>query len=157
MKDIFDIPIVSSMSVRLRVPYVDESGVSRTKQSFKDECDINNILGNYERTGFISHVKENQGRYEDVSSGTDYREGLNVVLEAERMFMELPAPVRSKFENDPGKFLDFVSDPKNVKSMIDLGIAFEVKKDASLADVVAAVKTSSKSTKSDKPSKEPVE
>ena len=29
------------------------SGLSRTKQSFKNECDVNNILKNYNKTGIL--------------------------------------------------------------------------------------------------------
>ena len=39
-------------------------GPSRTKQAFKEECDVNNILRKYEKTGLITHVAAYKGRYE---------------------------------------------------------------------------------------------
>jgi hypothetical protein len=39
------------------------------------------------------------------------------------MFMSLPAKIRSRFQNDPGAFLDFVQNPENRDEMIELGLA----------------------------------
>lgn len=36
--------------------------------------------------------------------------------------MDLPAKVRSRFENDPQKFLEFCSDPKNRDEAVSLGL-----------------------------------
>lgn len=93
-----------------------------TKQSFKDECDINSIVKKALKNGLLPDGNLNP-IYGDFSDVKDYQEGLNVVLRAETQFNSLPAHVRSKFDNDPAKFLEFVGDPKNVKEMIDLGLA----------------------------------
>lgn len=37
--------------------------------------------------------------------------------------MTLPAKVRDRFSNDPGKFLAFVDDPKSREEMYELGLA----------------------------------
>ena len=39
---------------------------SLTKQSFKDECNINNIMSKYMKDGLIGHVNKHQGRYDDL-------------------------------------------------------------------------------------------
>lgn len=95
---------------------------TRVKQSFKAECDINNILSKYKATGIITHVKEN-GQYIDCPSGLDYQEAQNLVLEANQTFSELPAAVRQEFNNDPSQFLAFVENPENVERMQELGLA----------------------------------
>ena len=47
-----------------------------TKQSFKEECDINNIMAKYRATGILSHVQAHQGRYQDLPSEIDYHTDL---------------------------------------------------------------------------------
>ena len=47
-----------------RVKYF-TTGESRTRQEFKEECDINNIMRKYKQSGLVEHVKEYGGRYGD--------------------------------------------------------------------------------------------
>ena len=89
----------------------------------KDECDINRILKKYQKDGILRHVSRFGGRYEDLPDSIDYQESLNAVMAAEAAFLSLPSSVRSRFENDPGRFLAFVGDPANENEMIDLGLA----------------------------------
>lgn len=93
-----------------------------TKQSFKDECDINSIVKKALRNGLLPDGNVNP-MYGDFSDVKDYQEGLNVVRRAEMQFKSLPAHIRSKFDNDPAKLLEFVADPKNTEEMIELGLA----------------------------------
>ena len=99
-------------------------GESLTHQAPKDECDINNIMAKWERTGVLDHFNKHQGQYGDFTEiPTNYQESLNSVLLAEEMFNELPSKIRRKFANDPGNFLDFATDPENIDEMIKLGLA----------------------------------
>jgi len=93
-----------------------------TKQSFKDECDINSIVKKALRNGLLPDGNVNP-IYGDFSDVKEYQEGLNIVLRAESQFNSLPAHVRSKFENDPAKFLEFATDPSNKAEMVSLGLA----------------------------------
>lgn len=95
--------------------------VSMTKQSFKDECDINKIMAKFQKTGAIEHYAKHQPQYGDTT-GIDYLDCLNVVANANTMFEELPSTIRKKFENDPRQFLDFVQNPDNQEEMIELGL-----------------------------------
>ena len=96
---------------------------SRTKKSFQDECNINNILKQYEKTGLLTHTRNHEGNYGDFITGGDYHDHMNLIIQADAMFMELPAKVRAEFENDAGAFLDFVQDPDNTDRMIEMGLA----------------------------------
>lgn len=98
------------------------AGPSRTKQSFAAECDINNIMKRFHQTGLVSHVNQFQGSYEDVSRGLDYRESLDVLERGKQAFASLPSKLRAKFHNDPGEFLEFVSNPANRDAMGELGL-----------------------------------
>lgn len=98
---------------------------SMARQEFRDQCDINNILKQFKRTGIISHIsaQQAQGSYEDLPDPMEYQDALNAVLIAQESFATLPSKVRNRFENDPQAFLAFMSDPKNAEEMYDLGLA----------------------------------
>lgn len=105
------------------------TGPSLTKQEFKDECDINVIMKRYEKDGFLAHFNKYQGQYGDFLDAPEFHEAQNKVLVATEMFMSLPAAIRSRFDNDPGAFLDFVGDPANGKELVELGLARAVDPD----------------------------
>ncbi|AXH76301.1 MAG: internal scaffolding protein [Microviridae sp.] len=99
----------------------EEYPYGKTKQSFKDDSDINNIMARYQATGVIDFVNEHAGHYADVT-GLEYQSMLNKVIEAEAMFMDLPAELRKRFSNDPAEFLAFVQDEHNRDEAVTLGL-----------------------------------
>lgn len=96
---------------------------SLTKQAMGAETDINNIMRKYEKDGIITHLAKHQGQYGDFSEVVDYHTALNTMIEADDAFASLPSRIRGEFNNDPGKFLDFVHDPKNIDKMVEMGLA----------------------------------
>jgi phage internal scaffolding protein len=113
--------------MKIKKPYAKEKGKgvdcgeSMTEQAHAKECDMNHILRQYQKTGLIKHAKENQGRYDDVTS-QDFQEAMFLVTQAQNMFNELPANIRNRFGNDPAAFMDFVHDPSNQAEMARMGI-----------------------------------
>lgn len=101
---------------------VDLSHGSMTKQSFKDECDINKIMEKFQKTGVLNHYASHAPTYGDASP-VEYLDALLVISTANEMFADLPASVRKRFNNNPEEFLEFAQDPKNVKQMRELGLA----------------------------------
>lgn len=95
---------------------------SRTKQSMKEECDINGIMRRFEKTGVITHNAKREAYFADVSEVPDFAQAIEVVRKAEEMFMTLPAKVRLKFENDPAQYVRFCADPANKDAMVELGL-----------------------------------
>lgn len=93
----------------------------RTKQSFKNECDINQIMARYQKTGVLDFTAKHAPQYGDAT-GLEFREGLDVLQRAREMFADLPAKLRAQFNNDPGEFLDFVHNPENVEEMRQMGL-----------------------------------
>lgn len=91
----------------------------RTKQSFKDECDVNQIIKNFTTTGVLQNPMEKEGEYGDFTS-TDLHSAMNMVAQADSMFEELPSGLRNKFDNEPTKFLDFVQNPDNREELIKM-------------------------------------
>lgn len=98
------------------------SDLSRTKQSEKDNCDINNIISRYNATGLMP-VSPLPPTYGDFTGIDDYQTALHVLMDAQDAFFNLPADIRKKFDNDPEQFVEFVTDPKNLESVVDMGLA----------------------------------
>lgn len=82
---------------------------TRTKQSFRDSCDINMIMKRYQTTGVVEHVSKYGAQY-GVEDGRTFTENMQQIARAQNMFNELPASARKFFDHDPAKFLDYVSD-----------------------------------------------
>lgn len=112
---------------------------SRTKQSFRDECDINNILRQFNVTGELP-VGSVQPQYGDFSGITDYQSALNAVMAAQDSFLALPAKVRAKFDNDPALFVEFASNEANRDEMKALGLLHEETAPAVVTSPSEAVK-----------------
>lgn len=98
---------------------------SLTKQSFKDECDINNIVKSFRTVQDIINLTENgrKGVFTDLPDPFQYQDGLNLVIQAQASFDALPSGLRNRFENDPAQFLAFMTNPANQDEMIKLGLA----------------------------------
>jgi len=96
---------------------------SMTKQSFAKECNINNIMARYEKTGIVEHVMETPGQFGDYSEPLEYQEALNKVNAAKSLFDSLPAQVRAKFDNEPFLFLEFAQNPENYGKLVEMGLA----------------------------------
>lgn len=124
---------MSKSSVFLRTPYnydtmeaSDASGLSCPEESLaqqhaKDECDINTIVRRFGLTGELpSGVRAPQ--YGDFTEATDYHTAMNAVISANHAFMQLPADIRARFNNDAGAFVDFCSDDKNREEAKALGL-----------------------------------
>lgn len=94
---------------------------SPTKQEFKESCDVNNIMRNYEKTGIITHINSSEPRYGFVEAQT-YQDALNAVISAQQRFNELPSAVRDAFDNDPETFLKALDDPEHQEKLKDLGL-----------------------------------
>jgi phage internal scaffolding protein len=117
----------------LRTPYnydldaaSNESGLhcedaSLTQQHFKDECDINNILRQFNVTGLLPENTLSP-RYGDFTGIGDYHTALNRVIAAEDEFMALPAQIRSRFDNDPANLIEFLENSDNKDEAIKLGL-----------------------------------
>ncbi|UDN67806.1 internal scaffolding protein [robinz microvirus RP_132] len=99
-------------------------GPSCTRQEFADECDINVLMAQYEKTGVLNHFNNGQPQYLDLTEFPDDLQGsLALMKEAEIAFMRLPAGVRREFDNDPLDFVSFASDPNNLDQMREWGLA----------------------------------
>ncbi len=108
----------ANMPARVVLEFPADEG--RTRQSMSAECDINNIMAKYQKSGAVTHFSRHAGRYA-FATGLDFHEAMNVVTEGQRMFLDLPSSLRARF-GTAEEFLDFVQDEANGDEMIDLGL-----------------------------------
>lgn len=100
--------------------------VSRTKQEFRDECNINSIIRRFRLEGRFPHGKPppSMENYGDFCEAQDYLTALNTLKRADAQFYSLPSEVRERFDNSAAKFLDFVR-PENLEQLHDWGLLSE--------------------------------
>lgn len=101
---------------------------SKTQTQFTAECDVNNIIYNYTRTGVLMHMTNRIPIYGDFSEvPQDYAECLATVAAAQDNFASLPSNIRDRFGNDPKNLLAFLNDSGNREEAVKLGLVDEVK------------------------------
>lgn len=123
------------MATKLRAPGAydpDEASVeagleckdpSLTQQHDKDEADINVLVKRFGVTGEVPQTTVAPVYSDFTEIATDYHSAMNLILQADQAFSELPADVRLRFNNDAGAFVDFVSDSANLAQMREMGLA----------------------------------
>lgn len=93
-----------------------------TKQEFKDECDINNILFQFTTKGMIDHINKSPANFLDLPDMSDFQESLAIIEQSEAAFASLPSKVRDKYSNDPALFLRALSDPGEKDFLTEVGV-----------------------------------
>lgn len=121
------------MNIFLRTPYnydtdkaSEEHGtindeVTMTQQNFKEECDINTII---DRFG-VEHVAQDPRTMpssEEFIEAFDFQTAQNAIVRAREAFMDQPAHVRARFDNDPAKMIAFIANKENYDEALKLGI-----------------------------------
>jgi len=98
---------------------------SLTVQADRDQADINTIVRQFGLTGQLPYGVDvpEYGDFSDIPN--DYHQAIQFTEALSASFMELPAPIRTRFDNDPGLFLDFFNDPSNQDEAIKLGFAID--------------------------------
>ncbi len=88
----------------------------RTKQSFKDETDINKILVRAQKAGTMSHLDKYEGTYGDFA-GFDFFEATLQLTKGRELFDALPSELRTEFNQSPAQFFAYVNDPANLDDL----------------------------------------
>lgn len=130
VKNKFDDPLArvrNKFSPRVAI-IARESEDDRTQQHFVDEVNVNAIVKKYQKTGVVSHVKRVEAKYGDFTTLGDFAENMAKVAEAKQAFEQLPAVIRSKVDNDPQKFYDWLKEERNWDEAEKLGLITNVKR-----------------------------
>lgn len=93
-----------------------EPGHGRTKQSFKDSCDINKILEKATQTGSLAHVVKHGARYEDFANLP--QDLLASYQQRDAAFNDLPAEIKREFNQDPADFFRWAAKFQNESDLV---------------------------------------
>lgn len=106
------------MSQTPREPKVYDDGM--TKQTFKNQTDINRIIAKAQKTGTLSHLAKYEPVYGDYSDIPDLLEASARLERANQIFAELPSEIRAEFHQSPRDFFAFVNNPANAGRLREL-------------------------------------
>lgn len=111
------------MSTELIFDPKNPKSVSRTQQQFKKEADINTIMHRFAKTGVLGDpLRQNKPYFGDISDIGDFQQMQEKVMQAKETFAQLPAVLRRRFNDDPQKVVEFISNPANNKECMELGL-----------------------------------
>jgi len=99
---------------------------TRTRQSDAKDADINEIV---RRFGVTKELPQGVRpiMYGDFAEVFDFQTAQNSIIDAKKTFMQIPAKIRDRFNNDPQKFMEFCVDKENLDEMRKLGLAIPAK------------------------------
>lgn len=98
---------------------------SKTQQHQKEEADINTIVGRFLKTGQLPQVPV-PPTYQNFGEIFDFQSAMDTIKAATDSFLALPANVRSRFENDPAKFVAYVDhclEREDLDPLREMGLA----------------------------------
>lgn len=114
---------------------------SLTQQQYTDEVNLNTMVARFGiKDGSIppgAFDPKLFGPIVDMGEGHNLKDALDAAREAQAMFMQLPATIRNRFNNDAGSMMDFVFDPRNAEEAVRLGL---LRKDTPVANDAPVVK-----------------
>ena len=94
---------------------------SKAIQSAEEESNINTIVRRFGISGELpNQVAMPQSG--DFTNIPDFHTAMNLVRKAQEEFVRVPAEIRARFNNDPGRFMDFFDDPANYDEALKLGL-----------------------------------
>lgn len=102
-----------------------------TQQNFAEEVDINTIVKRFGLNGEIP-TSARVPMYSDFTEAMDYHQAMNAIRMADETFYSMPAEIRTRFDNNPGKFVDFCNKKENYDEALKMGLAMP--RAASLAE-----------------------
>lgn len=101
--------------------YIPEYNDGRTKQAFKDQCDINKIMAKAMVKGDLSFAQKYDTQvFGEFDGEFTLLEAQGRLQRASEIFGELSSETRKEFQNDPLKFLAFANAPENRDRLVEL-------------------------------------
>lgn len=118
-------PIFTTHHELRRSVSINCSSPKLTDQSAKNQCDINNIMRQFMKTGEFSHLNKSQPQYLDTTLIPTLEDAFSIVSRASQLFSELPATIRKLIDHDPSKLESFISNPKNREILLQNGLIID--------------------------------
>lgn len=105
---------------------------SMTKQAFAADLDANKIIKRFQ--GNMEAAQQFEGVYGEFDS-YDLRDAIHKVNTANELFLEVPSELRAKFDNDAGRYIDFVTNPANMETLLEHGLAVAIEQQVQHSEV----------------------
>lgn len=105
---------------RPRLDFTESASI--TEQHHGETVKIHNIIKQHQNTGIVTHFSKQTPQYGDLALAPDFYQAQCIIANAQTAFEEVPATIRKEFENDAGKFLDFIQNPENKEEMEQMGL-----------------------------------
>lgn len=87
---------------------------SLTKQYFKNECNINNIIAKFAATGQLPLANNQEPQYGFAPDlDLDLKSSIDMVNALKSEFYKLPKDIQKSFDNNPNNYGEFLSDYEN--------------------------------------------
>lgn len=115
---------------------IDTGEDTLVQQHMRDEVDVNTIVRRFGVTGAMPFGRE-AGVYGDFTEIQDFDGAVAKVEGARSRFMTLPAEVRERFDNDPGKMIAFAQSVSEEQFRDELGRFAAPPVEASSGDAVS--------------------
>lgn len=118
-------------------------------QSSKKQCDINNIMAQYAKSGMLPQINSSEPRFIDNTLIPDLNTAFEVTNRAIELFKELPPTIRKLMDNNPANLESFIQDPNNYGTLLKNGIIVENKPpetEITLKDINETLKQNIKTT-----------
>lgn len=128
LRDVVDTPSIRSRYSKSLHVSLAVTSPSRTRQEFKDECDVNLIVKRHAETGLWQGSLKPPTRcpqFVDIANAPDAQTAHNLFIQARDAFMSLPSVVRKRFDNNPHELIAFVSEDSNYDDALKLGLVNE--------------------------------
>lgn len=101
---------------------LDTGPVTHTKQSFRDDCDINLIVKRHASTGLWDHLNPTTPTYGDFSAAVELQSAMALVEAAHDAFDALPSAVRKVCDNNPVVMLENLAKPGAFHELVQAGM-----------------------------------
>jgi Chlamydia-phage Chp2 scaffold (Chlamy_scaf). len=98
-----------------------------TQQQFAEEVDINTIVRRFGLDGTMPETLD-MPVTGDFTTVVDFQTAMQLTTQADQAFMTLPAPMRKRFNHNPGELMAFLDDDTNRDEAIALGLVNKPKK-----------------------------
>lgn len=95
---------------------------SMTQQNLTHQCNVNSIVQRYRKSGALP-LNRQSGVFGDFSQAKSFHEAQNMLIAAQDAFMEIPASIRTRFNNNPQELINFMENPENQEEAYKLGLA----------------------------------
>lgn len=112
---------ISGRRMPLKRVQISSDQPTLTQQKFQNDQDIHTILNRFAKTGILGDPSRTP-IYGDFSNPNQFIENMNMVADFKSQFEQQPVKIREKFHNDPQELIEYLSDKKNHKEAVKLGL-----------------------------------